>query len=365
MAIPLFYFTYLGAIGVFLPFISLYLRSGGIPAAQVTQIMALGPLAALFVPPLVGLLADLRRARVWLLRLGSVATALVSIGFVVRLSERWVLVVTMLLFAFFRAPLLSLVDAAALDSGRYGRLRLWGSMGFLVAVLGAGWLHDHLGGDHVMIACTAALSAAALASFALPAPPVQARPRLLAEWRAMLARPRLWLFLAAVMLSQAAGAAYDAGFSLHLQRLGFDGQFVGQAWAVGVAAEIVLMWLSEGVLARVRAERLFTVGVLTGAVRWFLLGRVRSAAAILLLQPLHGISFGLTYVSAVHLVRARGRATPTAAQGLFAMAMMLGSLCGMTAAGSLLERLGGQGMFTVASAVALLAAGCALVYADV
>jgi PPP family 3-phenylpropionic acid transporter len=369
LSIALYYFTYLGAIGVFLPFISLALHNDGLAPARVTQVMALGPLAGLIVPPLAGLLADLQRARIWILRLGTVLTLAVSIGFWGRPAE-WILVLTMAAFSFFRAPLLSLVDAAALDrvakkGGHYGGLRLWGSVGFLLAALGAGRLHDALGADHVMILCTALLVAAALSVFALPAPPLEKRPRLLEEWKKMLADRRMWLFLAAAMLGNAAGAAYDSGFSLHLQKLGFDGQFTSWAWAVGVGAEIVLLGISGKILARVGAAGLFLFGTATACVRWFVLGRLTSGWAILCLQPLHGITFGLNYVAAVHLVKERGHATPTAAQGLYAMSMMIGSILGMTVAGALLERLGGRGMFSVASAVALSAAGCALAYRDV
>jgi PPP family 3-phenylpropionic acid transporter len=362
LAIGVYYFTYLGAIGIFLPFISLYLKDLGLPASEVTQLMALGPAASLLVPPLVGLLADLRSARVWLLRLGTMATAVASLGFMGR-PARAALVVTMMAFSALRAPLLSLVDAAALDRG-YGRLRLWGSAGFLVAVLGGGWLHDHAGVNDVMIGCSAALFAAALAAFALPAPPVEPRPRVLAEWRRMLGERRLWLFLGAVFLVQAAGAVYDSAFSLHLSQLGFDGRFVALAWAVGVGAEVFVMGASPMLLERARPERLLLLGAATATVRWFLLGRAQGAAAILCLQPLHAVTFGLSYVAAVHVMRERGRGTPTAAQGLYSMVMMLGSLGGMTAAGRLLERLGGQGMFTTASVVALLGTGCALAYAE-
>jgi MFS transporter, PPP family, 3-phenylpropionic acid transporter len=375
-----YYFTYLGAIGVFLPFVSLVLSAAGLPAAEVTQVMALGPLAGLLVPPLVGLVADWRSARVWLLRVGTLLTALVSFGFATQAPPRWRLVATMAAFSFFRAPLLSLADAVALDltarsGGHYGRVRLWGSLGFLVAALGGGRLYDRVGAAHMMLLCSALLALAVAGSFALPPlspampthspAPAEARQRVLAEWQKMLARPALWLFLAAAFLWYAASSTYDGAFSLHLKRLGFDGRFVGIAWAVGVAAEVALLAVSGPILARLGAARLFALGTATAVVRWLCLGQVKSAAAILVLQPLHGITFGLTYVAGVHLASERGGRAPAAAQGLFAMATMSGSLAGMSIAGALLDRWGGPGLFTVASAVALGGAGCALAYADV
>jgi PPP family 3-phenylpropionic acid transporter len=368
VTLGLYYFTYLGAIGVFLPFVSLYLASTGLPAAEVTRVMALGPLAGLLVPPAIGLVADARRAREWLLRLLTLATVIASLGFVRERPGRLALYLTMAAFSSARAPLLSLVDAAALDRAHqggasYGSQRLWGSLGFLLAVLGGGALFDGVGADRVMLGATVGLVAAFAVAFTLPALPTEPRPHILVEWRRMLAAPSLWLFLGAVVLGQAAGATYDGAFSLHLKRLGFSGRFVGAAWAVGVAAEIGVLAASHRALVRFTPERLVAAGFLTAAVRWLLLGRARAGWQILLLQPLHGITFGLTYVAAVHLVRARGHAAPTAAQGLYATAMMIGSFIGMMTAGALLDRIGGAGLFTVAAGLAGIATALAGAYA--
>jgi PPP family 3-phenylpropionic acid transporter len=161
---------------------------------------------------------------------------------------------------------------------------------------------------------------------------------------------------------QMATAAYDSGFSLHLSQLGFGGRFIGIAWAIGVAAEIALMASSPAILARVSPARLFALSLATAVVRWSLLARVTSPAAILCLQPLHGITFGLFWISGVTLVRDRGHAAPTAAQGLFSAAVGTGSLVGMNLAGVLFERGGGRLLYTVAGACAAAATVGAWLY---
>jgi PPP family 3-phenylpropionic acid transporter len=158
-------------------------------------------------------------------------------------------------------------------------------------------------------------------------------------------------------------AAYDSAFSLHLQKLGFGGRFTGVAWATGVAAEIALMAVSGAILERVSAPRLFALALGTATLRWLLLARVTAPVAILLLQPLHGVTFGLYWVAAVTLVRDRGRAAPTAAQGLFAAATGSGSLIGMNLAGRLFELGGGRLLYTIAGACAALATVGAALYA--
>ncbi|MGZ3429948.1 MAG: MFS transporter, partial [Polyangia bacterium] len=202
----------------------------------------------------------------------------------------------------------------------------------------------------------------ALVAFALPAPPPVERKGVVGAWLHLLGDGEWWIFFVAVVLVQMATAAYDSGFSLHLSHLGFGGRLIGAAWAIGVAAEIVLMGYSRALLVRVSAARLFVLSLVTAVVRWTLLAHLTSPVAILCLQPLHGITFGLFWVSGVTLVRDRGHAAPTAAQGLFSAAVGTGSLVGMNLAGLLLERGGGRLLYTVAGACAAAATVGALVY---
>lgn len=366
LLIAAYYFTFFGALGIFLPYFSLWLVAHGMAPSDATRVLSLTPLMTLVVPPLVGLAADARRLRGWLLRAGTLATCLAFLGFF-RARARWELYAVTAVFAFCRAPLTSLIDATTLShvrhhGGSYGAIRLWGSLGFLVAAAGAGTLIEHGGVDVIIGVASWALFVGAGVAFALPAAPPVERKGVLGAWLHLLAEADAWTFVAAVALAQMATAAYDSGFSLHLARLGFHGRFIGLAWATGVAAEILVLAGSSALLRRTSAARLFTFSLATAAVRWSLLARVTSAAAILCLQPLHGITFGLFWVSGVTVMRDRGHAAPTAAQGLFSAAYGAGSLVGMNLAGGLLERGGGSLLYTFAGACAALAAVGAWLY---
>ena len=366
LAIAAYYFTFFGALGIFLPYFALWLTARGLSPSEATRVLSLVPLTTLIAPPLVGLVADARRARGWLLRGASVATCVAFVGLVVA-SGRPALYLSTALFALCRAPLTSLVDATTLDhvrhhGGSYGRIRLWGSLGFLVAALGFGALAERVGIGVMPTTTTWALALAALCSFALPAPPLVERAGVVGAWWKLVGDGESWLFFAAVALGYLATSAYDSGFSMHLAHLGFGGRFIGAAWATGVAAEIVMMALSGAILARVGAAPLFAFSLATATARWLLLSRVSSATAILLLQPLHGVTFGLFWVAGVTLTRDRAGAAPTAAQGLFAAALGVGSLVGMNVAGRLLEVGGGRLLYGAAAAAAAAATACAVLY---
>lgn len=367
MIVATYYFCFFGALGVFLPYFSLWLVAHGLSPSEATRVMALTPLMSLVAPPLFGLVADARRARVWLLRGGTLLAWLAFLGFLA-VTRRPAIYAVTALFAFFRSPLTSLADATALEhvrrhGGHYGRLRLWGSLGFLVAVVVAGAFIERLGVAVLAVGTSWCLGLCAAAAFAMPAPPPTERPGVIGAWLGLLGDGDWWIFFIAVVLGQMATAAYDSGFSLHLARLGFGGRFIGVAWATGVLAEIGLMAGSARILDRLGAARLFALSLVVATLRWACLGRVTAPAAILALQPLHGITFGLFWVSAVTLVRDRGRAAPTAAQGLFAAAVGTGSVIGMNVAGRLLELGGGRTLYGAAAACAAAGALFAAGYA--
>ncbi len=365
--IAAWYFAFFGALGMFLPYFSLWLVAHGLSATEATRVLALMPLLSLVVPPVSGLVADARRARGWLLRGMSLGAFVAFAGFFAAHARLAIWAATAL-YAFVRAPPIALADAATLDhvrrhGGSYGRIRLWGSLGFFVAVVATGALVERVGIDAILVASTVALGACAAIAFAMPSPPPAHDGRAVGAWLYLVGDGRWWLFFAAAALGQMATAAYDAGFSLHLSRLGYGGRFIGVAWAVGVAAEIALMAVSARIVDRVGVERLFALTLVTAALRWLLLARVDGPVAILCLQPLHGITFGLFWVAGVTLARVRGHAAPTAAQGLFAAAVGTGSLVGMSATGRLLEVGGGALLYAVAAACAAVGAAASWIYA--
>ncbi len=366
VAIAAFYFAFIGALGLYAPYFPIYLRESGLAPHHVAEVMALSPLAGLVTPPLVAALADLVRAREWLLRLSSLAAAITFLGFFAAGRSLPVVIATASLFALARMPLWALTDSAALDAaaregGSYGRIRVWGSIGFLLAVLGGGALLERAGATTVMKAAAGGLFVAAAVAWIVPRPPRPPRRANLDDVRALLRdRPLAWV-LGAMALGQLGFSAHDSCLSLHYESLGLSPQAIGALWAIGVLAEIVLLAKSARLIARFGGERLFAISLGVATARWGLMAVVRDPIALGFLASTHAISFGLYYVSAVALVHERATdETRTAAQGLFAAASAAGSAIGMPIMGALFERHGGGAMFSLASVAALLGAACAI-----
>lgn len=366
--IQIYYAGYFGALGMFWPYFGPLMVSFGLTPAEATSAIAVYPFCGMFVPPLLGVIADAAHARRRLLRILSTGALLSFAGFTLAARVPWLLIPVALSFAVCRAPLIALVDASAVAAARaagtsYGRLRLWGSAGFLVASLVAGELTARHGVRAVLPASLLLLACAATAAWVVPAAAAEKKVPVVKLWLERMRRPAMGLFLVTVMLAGVAHATYDAGFSLHLERIGLGGRFIGLAWGIGVSSEVLLMAASGKLLERWGSERLLGVAIAVQVVRWLLLAHVRDAATLLVLAPLHGVTFGLLWVSGVATAHRLGSAhAPTASQGIFLAASSLGSTIGMSVAGRTLAAWGGRGMFLAAAAVAALALVCALAF---
>jgi PPP family 3-phenylpropionic acid transporter len=377
LSLAAYYLLSFGALGGFFPFVPIYLTNRGLSAQQVSWVMALVPLTSLLAPALWGLFADALRARTAVLR---VATLGAAIGVATLLPARSLpaLLAAMGVFCLFRAPLVALADAAAhtalgASRERFSRVRVWGSIGFALAALGVG----ALGGAKNPVFFIALnvglylLAAAVVRSprdddHGKPVEPTSATsnhetfaPRGLTREALSTARHAgLTLVLVATFVYYCGHATFDVFYSLHLKQLGFDDSFVGLAWAVGVVFEIAVMIAAPPTLARRRPSALLTVAALAAVGRWALISVATSSAALLAIQPLHGLTFGLWYLALVKLVQDRSperlRAT---LQGLTITAVGLGQTVGFLGGGVVFDRPGGGSLlFALASGVTLLSA---------
>ncbi len=368
-----YYLASFAALGLHLPFFPRWLEARGIEGLSMGLVSATVPAMGLLGPPLFGLAADAFALHGALLH---IACAGAFLAFAVIASASLLghplglaaLFLVCLVFAFFRSPMIMLADVATMDEVRgtstsYARVRLIGSLGFLLAVLVAGRTLDPASPSALPVAVTVALFAALLASLAIPArakaPPVPA----LAHARALLAAPDYRLFLVVAFLSQIAHACYDLCFSLHLRDRGVSDDRVGLAWAFGVVAEVALMAGSAPLFRRASTPRLIAAALLGASLRWAVIAFVPSFPVLLALQPLHALSFGLMWIACLAYTRERAPAGALAtAQGLFSAVIAAGGVGGMLVWSTIYRRSGGTVTFALASLVAAVAFVTALIW---
>jgi PPP family 3-phenylpropionic acid transporter len=370
----LYYFAAFAALGVYLPFFPPWLEARGVRGLSLSLVTATFPAMSVIGPPAFGFVADALGLRGALLRLacggafaGFVAvSALALAGGPIHLGP---LFAAVLFYAFFRSPMGMMADVVALEQSSragvpYGALRLWGSVGFLCATTLAGWVADPKDPARVPIAVAVALFGAFAASFALPSRvPAPARPSA-AHVTAFVRDPSVRLFLAGAFLAQAGHVCYDMRLSSYLRDRGASQPFTSMTWSFGVLAEIILMAGFARVAARARPPVLIAIAYAGASMRWLLIAILPGVWPLLLLAPLHALSFGVMWVASLAFVKERAPAHMLGtAQGMFTAVVGAGSVAGMLVWGPLYEKRGGEVTFATAAGVSACACALAIAFA--
>ena len=360
------YFSYFAAAGVFLPYFSAYLLDRGLEARAVGALFAALTVTKLFTPWVWGYVADrtgLRRRVVCAASAGALA-AFAAVAWAPGFPT---LFTALLVFGFFWQGVLPQFEALTLNrlgerASRYVHVRLWGSIGYVAAVLGVGALLERLPVSGVPFFVLAGLVLVVGAALALPADPVSGRP-VDAEPPAPRGRPFVPVWLAAFFLAslamQASHGAFYAFFTPFLLDHGYRPGAIGALWALGVVCEIVLFAFAHRWIERYPAERLLLACFAAAVVRWGMTAALADQPVWLAAsQVLHAATFGLHHALAMHVLRRTFRDRRLGrAQAVYAsVSFGAGSAVGSLAAGQLFASFGGEAAFYGAAVLAALGA---------
>ena len=360
--------AYFGFAGLFTTWAPLWYASLGYGTFTIGALVAAQSATRIVAPYAWGSAADASGHRERLLRIAACLALVASLGFflppsivvvaaavaVLHLATAGVIPISETLLS------MRVSTAGRLDVGRYGRVRLWGSVGFVVAVAGAGLLLDAAGIGWFPVLCTAVLAGLVATAFRLPK---QTEPVHAAEARggamAVLREPVVGWFFAGMFLTVLAHSALYAFFSLHLDALGYPKRTIGLLWAAGVVAEVAWFAWQGRWIGALPLHGWLLLAALASAVRFGLVaGWAGSLAVLVGAQLLHALSFAAQHSACTALLtrhfpgrlRARGQAL-YAVIG-YGASGVLGGLGG----GALGERFGYASVFWAAAAISVLAA---------
>lgn len=357
-----FYFAFFAWVGITTAYFPPYLAERGLDAAQIAWVLALPPLARIVAPAAWGWIADRTRAERGIVVLscatGAACFALLPAvdGFA---GIAWLIAAS----AAFSAAALPLVEAITLgalagQSGRYGPIRLWGSIGFIAVVLAGGaWLDAGL--SRVLPAAVVVFAlAAAAAGLSLPRRTMHPATAISAP---QLTSSALALLASAFFVAVSHGTLYTF-LTLHLRGLGYSGTLIGFSWTLGVLAEIVVFFFLPALFRRHALSTILMASAGLGVLRFQILGWAADWLALLLFaQVLHAATFGSYHAAAVAAVQrvfpphARSRG-----QTLFSsLGYGAGGAAGALSAGWAWDLAGPGLAFTVSS----IAAGAGLLFA--
>jgi PPP family 3-phenylpropionic acid transporter len=364
--------SYFAHIGFFNPYLPLWLKDLGFGLLAISILTSVQSATRVFAPYGWGWLSDHTGQRVRLLRYGATAALLISVGLWFDLGGLALFVVLLLMFAHTSGmmPMSEAVLAqhvsrdGAFDARRYGRVRVWGSLGFLVTVLLAGAWFDAFGLGSFPAWTALTLAAVALSAWCLPdvrdAGHVDTpRERV---WP-VLRQPRMRWFFAAAAFHVMAHIFVYIFLSLHLDALGYPKTVIGLMWAFSVAIEIGWFVTQGRWLPRLSLSGWLVLAAALMALRMALTAGVAQVWPLLALaQALHAITFAahhtvcIAWISEHFPGRLRGRGQALYSVLGYGVPGVLGGVAG----GALSSRIGLASVFWLATACAVVALGCAL-----
>ena len=360
--------TYFAHIGFFNPYLPLWLKEQGFPIVVISLLASVQSFTRVFAPYAWGALSDHTGERVRLLRFSAAVALVSSAGLWFEGGPWWTGLVLLVLFTH-TSSMMSLTEAAmahlvAGDWGRYGRIRLWGSAGFMLTVFAAGtWFERYgMGGFPVWTALT--LAGVLVCTWWLPG---VREPALHAQARRepilpVLRQPAVRWFLASLFFHVMAHFAIYAFLSLYLDSLGYGKATIGALWGLSVLVEIAWFYAQGRLIGRLPMERwLLVCGAATVVRMGLTAGLGDWVVALVVAQALHALTFATHHTACIAMVtqhfpgRLRGRG-----QALFTVTGYgFGGVLGVLAGGAVASRWGFQAMYAAAAVLGMAATLCA------
>ena len=302
-----FYFFLFSILGAFVPYWSLYLKEVGFSASEIGGLLAIFMFMKVVSPNLWGWLADRSG---WRIQLTRWLVVLATLGFsVVYVGDSYALIaIGMVLFGLFLHAVMPQFEATTLNhlgphTHRYSHIRLWGSIGFIVAVVALGPILEQYPAFWLLPVITGFLIATSITGFIVPGDAGHHMPPPRHGFLKILKRPEVIGLLCASFLMQLSHGPYYTFYSIHLQSADYSRGLIGVLWGLGVLAEVVLFIIMHHVFARYSLRHLLITALLLTTIRWLLIAFfVDSTLVIFFAQLLHAASFGLYHVVAMQLI---------------------------------------------------------------
>ena len=358
------YLSMFAFIGIHMPFWPVWLQSKGITPSQIAVLTALAFALKIIFTPIVSKIVDRNgRKREAIILLSSGMLIGCSLFFIV--DGFWaIFALTTFTFACW-SPIMSLCESVSTLAARshqldYGKIRLWGSVGFMIVAVTAGKLLGLFGGPSLLWFITGAAALVFTAACLLP--PNQATPAKDKVSGSVFFTSRWFvLFLFSTTLIQGSHAVYYTFGTLYWQAQGLSDGSIGLLWGASLAIEIAFFAFGRSLIGKVGAVNTIVLGGVAAAARWAFIGSTGNFGVLMLVQGLHALSFGASHLAAMKIITDRvDPALSATGQGMYsAFIMGIGMGAFVLLSGPLYTALNGQA-FLVMALVSLTGAGLAL-----
>jgi len=356
-----FYFIYYFFVGAFVPYWGLYLQSERFSAADIGILMSLFQISRIFAPNFWGWLADHTGRRAQWIKL----TAFLGLcGFTAVFWAHgffWLFFVmaTLSLFTSSTLPLAESLTLAhlATTNGHYSRIRMWGSLGFIVAAVVLGFMIDVAGITSLLWFLLIVQMTLFVLSYTLPEPKVEAHEHdHFSIWQVIKQPNVIALLVGCSLMVTAHGVLYNF-YSIYLSEHGYSKGMIGLLWAVGVICEIAIFMLMPKIMSRFSLKAILLISLALAMIRFGLIGAaVDNVWLLILAQTLHAATFGSFHAASVEVIAQffKGRHQAKGQAIYNSVAYGVGGTIGGVAGGYALQYFGGQQTFVFAAIFPLI-----------
>ena len=359
-----FYFFHFALIGAFAPYWGLYLQSLSFSAFQIGLLMSLLQIIRIIASTGWGWLADRIGKQILVVQLSAIAGLISYCGFFFENSFIWMFVI-MALMSFFWSASLPLIEATTFSyldhsSVKYGSIRSWGSLGFILAVIGTGHLLDNVNIAWLLWVILGFKLGIIIFSYQIPE--IEAVPRSgdSLSIRQILLRPEVLVLFTACLLMAFAHAPYYTFYSIYLEEYGYSRSSIGWLWATGVICEIGIFFIIPRLLQRFSLKQILSMCFGCAVVRFLMIGwGVEYFPIVLLAQVLHAVTYGAYHATAITMVHQffRGRHQAKGQALYVSLTFGVGGALGSIFSGYAWEGLGSGFTFSISAIAALLGFG--------
>lgn len=355
-----FYFLYYAAAAALIPFLVIYYEQLGFSGRKIGFLAAIPPFIILMSAPLWGAAADTTKQHKRLLMI-AIAGAFVAVYLFSRTTAFAWIIPMVAVYAFFAAPIMPLVDASTMDwlaeqRNLYGRIRLWGAIGWGVSAPLIGWLIERSGIQWSFYGYIALMLAGLVVAWFLPIRETSAQQPFWSGLRLIIDNRQWLLFLAVVFISGMCMAIVSNFLFLYMNDLGASKTLMGLALTFATISELPILFYSNRLLNRWGARGLMLIALSAYVVRALAYTVVPDPRMFLAVQLLHGLTFSGMWVAGVSYAYSMAPdGFGATAQGLFSGVLLgLGGIAGGLIGGILYDELGAVAMFRWAAIAALL-----------
>jgi len=304
-----FYFFYFALLGVMAPYLGLYLESKGFSLLEIAQLSSVLMVTKVLAPYLWGAIADHYQIRLKLVRFGALMTMFCYLGFFF-VESFWHYALIIVLFSFFWNAILPQFEVITLFNlanyqDHYSRIRLWGSIGFIISVALMGWLFERVGIRYlpwVLLIIVIAIWASSFVNLAEPRATTSCRS-VKSSFKEQFGRRDVKLFFIVSFLLHVSHGAYYTYFSIFLESIGYEKTHIGLLWSLGVLAEVALFIVMHHWFSRSSLKVIMMVALAFSGLRWCLIAEFSGVLWVLVLaQCFHAMSFGAMHAASIKFV---------------------------------------------------------------